>query len=218
MKCVHHGTAACLIVLLAAVESPSAQVPGRCNEPVSQRTSEVGCYVSAMQALASIAPGPVYWHLYNYPTRAVAEADKGANATVVEAFGKIWLYTIAEQNWRPPGGERVAVIGPFEISAGKQYAARYLEAVFTPGMQAAVHTHPGPEAFYLVTGTQCLETPDGVTITRAGESAIVPEGPPMTVSGIGTEMRRSVVLVLHDPSKPWIKMAHDWKPKGSCPE
>src|SRR5262249_38979800 len=70
----------------------------------------------------------------SYPTRATAEAVRGPNGTVLESFGKVWLYTIAEEKWHPSSGERLAVLGPFPITTGKQYVARYMEAVFTPGM------------------------------------------------------------------------------------
>jgi len=214
----HSNLVVLLAMLLAGAEVASAQAPGRCETPVSQRTSEVGCYLTTTEVLGSMAAGPVYWHLYTYPTRAAAEAVKGPRGTVVESFGKVWLYTIAEQGWRPPTGERVAVLGPFPIVAGKQYTARYMEAVFAPGMRAAIHRHSGPEAWYLVSGTQCLETPDGFTVAHAGEGAVVPEGPPMALSSVGTETRRSVLLVLHDASQPWITMAHDWQPQGLCPK
>jgi quercetin dioxygenase-like cupin family protein len=93
-----------------------------------------------------------------------------------------------------------------------------MEAVFTAGMKAAVHRHSGPEAWYLLTGTQCLETPEGMTVAHAGDTTIVPEGPPMALNSVGTETRRSVLLVLHDTTQPWITMAVDWQPKGLCPQ
>jgi hypothetical protein len=67
-------------------------------------------------------------------------------------------------------------------------------------------------------GVQCLETPDGITVVRAGESSLVPEGPPMMLCSVGTETRRSVLLVLHDSSKPWMMPEMQWKPKGLCPK
>ena len=201
-----------------AMGAVCAQVPGGCNTPVSQRTSEVGCYLSATEVLGTLPQDPLFWHLDVYPTRAAAEAAKGPRGTVVESFDKVWLYTIAESEWRAPSGERIATIGPLPISAGKQYTARYMEAVFTPGMRAAIHRHSGPEAWYLVSGAQCLETPEGITVARMGEGAVVPEGPPMALSSVGTETRRSVLLVLHDTSRPWIAMESDWKPKGLCPK
>jgi len=195
-----------------------AQVPGGCNTPASERTSEVGCYLTATEVLGTLPQGPLFWHLYVYPTRAAAETAKGPRGTVVEAFEKVWLYTIAEPELRISGGERIAAIGPLPISSGKQYTARYMEAVFTPGMKARIQTHSGPEAWYLVSGTQCLETPEGITIARTGEGAVVPEGPPMALSSVGTETRRSVLLVLHDTSKAWITLENEWTPKGLCPK
>jgi len=207
-----------LVVASMATGVVCAQVPGGCNTPAGQRTSEVGCYLSATEVLGALPQGSLFWHLYVYPTRAAAEAAKGPRGTVVESFEKMWLYTIAESEWRAPGGERIATIGPLPISAGKQYTARYMEAVFTPGMSARIHRHSGPEAWYLVSGAQCLETPEGITVAHAGEGAVVPEGPPMSLSSVGTETRRSVLLVLHDSSQPWITMESDWKPKGLCPK
>ena len=210
---------ALFLMILSAVEAASAQAPpGQCEEPANHRTAEVGCYLSAKKDLGTLSPGPMYWHLYNYPTRAAADAVKGPRGTVVESFGRVWLYAIAEKGWHPPNGERVAVLGPFQIIAGRQYTARYMEAVFTPGMQAGAHRHSGPEAWYLISGAQCLETPNGITVAHAGQSAVVPEGSPMALSSVGAETRRSVLLVLHDTSQPWVSVAHDWQPKGLCPK
>ena len=203
---------------LVASDPVWAQAPGGCTTPVSQRPSEVGCYVAASEALGVLGQGPVFWHLYNYATRSAAEAAKGARGTVVEAFGKVWLYQIAEESWRPANGERIAVIGPLSVTPGRPYTARYMEAVFAPGMKSAIHRHSGPEAWYVLAGAQCLETPSGITVARAGEGAIVPQGPPMVLHSVGTETRRSVLLVLHESSQPWSILASDWKPKGVCPK
>jgi quercetin dioxygenase-like cupin family protein len=207
-----------LAALLLAAGAACAQAPGGCNTPASQRTSDAGCYLSATQVLGTLPQEPLFWHLHVYPSRSAAAADKGLRGTVVESFDRVWLYTIAGADWNAAGGRRVARIGPLPIVAGRPYTARYMEAVFTPGMKAAIHRHPGPEAWYLVSGAQCLETPDGITVARMGEGAVVPEGPPMALSSVGPETRRSVLLVLHDTSRPWIAMESEWKPKGLCPK
>jgi len=196
----------------------SAPVPGGCNTPVGERTSDVGCYLDATELVGDLPQVPLFWHLYNYSTRAAAEAAKGPRGTVVESFERVWLYTIAEAGWRPSSGDRVAIIGPLRTAAGKQYTARYMEALFKPGMQGRAHQHSGPEAWYLVSGSQCLETPEGITIAHAGDSAVVREGPPMRISSVGAEMRRSVLLVLHDTSQPWMTFTSRWTPKGLCPK
>ena len=98
------------IMALAPLIAPTAwaQVPGGCTTPVGERTSEVGCYVDANEPLGELPKEPVFWHLYNYPTRAAAESAKPPHGTVVESFGKVWLYAIATANWHPPTGQRVA--------------------------------------------------------------------------------------------------------------
>src|SRR6266702_4484363 len=210
---------ACTVATLAATEAaPAQQVPGGCDTPVSQRASEVGCYLTATEALDAMPRGPVFWHLYNYPTRAAAEAVKGSQGTIVAAFGKVWLHTIAGAGWFPSGGELVAVIGPLPVTAGKQYTARYMEAVLTRGMRTAIHRHSGPEAWYTVAGAHCLEQPKGITVVRAGEGAIVPEGAPMVFSSVGVGKCQSILLVVHDKSQSWMTMASDWEPKGLCPK
>ena len=181
------------------------------------RSSEVGCYLTATETLSNLPADDLFWHLYEYPTRAAADAAKPQSfGTVAESLGKIWLYVIAPENWRPSSGQLVATIGPLRVKPGAVYTARYMEAVFPPGMQTSVHTHSGPEAWFILSGVQCLQTPEAESITRAGQGAVVPMGPPMVLTGMGTEMRRSVVLVLHDMSQPWMTIATDWKPSAPC--
>jgi quercetin dioxygenase-like cupin family protein len=203
---------------VALAQLPGTRIPGGCDVPVSQRTSETGCYLVATTPLGTLPSAPMYWHLYRYPSRAGAEAAKGMNGTVVDSLGHIWVYTIAGKNWRPTAGERVAVLGPLQVSPDKQYTARYMEAVFAPGMLTSVHRHSGAEAWYVLAGAQCLETPDRIIVARAGEGAVVPEGPPMALSGIGGDIRRSVLLVIHDSSEPWMTVTRDWAPQGRCPK
>ena len=76
------------------------------------QTARPGANAIATVALGELPQTLLYWHLDTYPTRAAAEATKGARGTVVESFDKVWLFTIAEADWRPSGGDRVARIGP----------------------------------------------------------------------------------------------------------
>ncbi|HKE45412.1 MAG TPA: hypothetical protein VKB41_12845 [Steroidobacteraceae bacterium] len=186
-------------------------------KPVSERKQELGCWITATAALGELPREPIYWHLDTFATRAAAEAVRGPRGTVVESLGKVWLLTIDGIAWRPGGGTRVSMIGPLPVKSGVNYSVQYMEAVFTPGMTAAAHRHSGPEAWYTVSGETCLETPDGVMIGRAGgPPVIVPEGPPMHLTATGKEMRRAVVLILHDSTQPATMPAHDWTPKGLC--
>lgn len=188
---------------------------GGCK-PAAERTQDLGCWIVAHQPVGEFDQSQVFWHLDTFPTRQAAEAAKSVRSTVVEALGKVWLLTIENADWRARGGERVSDIGPIPISPG-MYSAQYMEAVFSPGMTSATHTHSGPEAWYTLAGEMCLETPGGKQVGRAGgPPVIVPAGPPMQLTATGTELRRALVLILHTSSKPSTSLAHDWTPKGLC--
>lgn len=166
--------------------------------------------------LGKLPSGPVFWHPDSYPSRAAAEEAKGRNCAVVEALGKTWLLTIEHAGWRPPGGERVAEIDPLPIDPSAEYTARYMEAIFTPGMTSSVHRHSGPEVWWTLAGETCLETPKGKMVGRPGSPVIVPGGLPMYLTATGTDTRRAIVLILYDSSKPAATPANDWTPKGLC--
>jgi hypothetical protein len=211
-----------LIKVLAFGHAAHAQIPGGCTEHMSQETDGIGCWLIATETLETLPQAPLFWHLHTYPTRQAAETVKTRHGTIVESFGKIWILTIAEETWKATQGGSVARIGPLpiEIETGKPYVARYMQATFAPGKQGkgSAHRHSGPEAWYLVSGAQCLETPEGITITREGEGAVVKGGPAMMLSMMGEETRRALVLVLHDAAQRWSSLAPDWQPKGLCPQ
>jgi quercetin dioxygenase-like cupin family protein len=209
---------ACVAVLIGLCQAASAQPTGICR-PVSERAriGDVGCWIVAHASMDQLTQPQAYWHLDVYPTRAAAEAARGPRGTVVESYGKVWLFTIADKGWRPSGGERIAEIGPLPVIANRKYMAQYMEATFDPGMTAPSHEHPGPEAWHTLAGETCLETPQGRFIGRAGEPpVIIPGGPPMHLTATGTEQRRALVLILHDAAGDPSTPRRDWVPQGLC--
>ena len=210
----------CALLLFAGAQlrAQGVQTPGDPCKPVSQRTQEVGCWILADAPVGQFPASKVFWHLDAYPTRAAAQADKGPQAIIVQSMGRIWLMTLAQANWKSAHGARVGEIGPIPINAGEKYSAQFMEAVFLPGMMAPEHIHSGPEAWFNISGETCLETSDGrVQTGRAGgPQIIVPAGIAMHLTATGTEERRSLVLILHDSSKPATTLVHDWKAKGLC--
>ena len=214
------GTLVFAVALLLSTKlmAQGVAVPGDPCKPVSARTQEIGCWILADNPVGQLTKPQVFWHLDAYPTRAAAEGDKGPRGTVVESFGKEWLMTIEDENWRSPHGNRIAEIGPLPVVAGEKYTAQFMEADFTPGMTAPAHVHSGPEAWYAVGGDTCLESSDGrMQISRVGSPpVIVPMGLSMHLTAIGTERRRSIVIILHQSSHSPTTMVHDWTPKGLC--
>jgi quercetin dioxygenase-like cupin family protein len=126
------------------------------------------------------------------------------------------MFSIADRSFLTAHGEHVASVGPLALGSAASYTAWYMEATFAPGMKSAVHRHTGPEAWYVLSGEQCLETPSGKTVIGTGQSGLVPGGPPMMLTATGTGERRSLVLILGDSSLPNVLPANDWTPKGLC--
>jgi quercetin dioxygenase-like cupin family protein len=208
-----------LVVLSAVVAGVFAQAPEtdvHCV-PVAERAGrELGCFVIATTPVGKLRGITQYWYLDVFASPKAAQRAQGPRATVVAAAGKTWLFTIAPGGWQASGGERIAEIGPLKVGKTEDYTAVYMEAVFEPGMKSAVHRHAGPEAWYVLEGEQCLETPGGTLVARAGQGAIVPAGPPMQLTGTGTGKRHALVLILHDSSQAFTIPVSDWTPTGAC--
>ena len=165
------------------------------------------------------APGTSVLAIIHIPFCAAAEAVERPNGSVVESFGRVWLYVIADQGWRAASGERVAVLGPFPIVAGRQYTARYMEEVRQPGPRPQDIPVPRAPAFR-ARGFLCGERwpvpgdAAGTKVTRAGEGTVVPEGPPMTPSGVARELLRHVFVVLHMCASSWMMMEEKSEVEG----
>ncbi|QOY88275.1 cupin domain-containing protein [Paludibaculum fermentans] len=184
-------------------------------KPAAERTQTEGCWIVADKALGKL-PAEVFWTLDVYPTReSVAKAGTN-HAAVVEALGKIWLFTVGEKPAPPSQGGRVTQIGPLPVKSDEVYTAQFMEGILEPGSVSRTHVHSGPEAFYTETGESCLETPDGKQVGRKGTDLIIPEGVPMELSATGSETRRGLILVLHSSAKPATTVVAHWKSKGLC--
>src|SRR4249919_884950 len=183
--------------------------------PAGEKRPEFGCFVEASSKGLQFTSSTVYWHLRSFRNQAAAEAAKSPSGLIVAEEGKVWLSEFGPKDLAPRGGDAVAVVGPLELAPAKTYAAEIAYAVLRPGDRSRVHTHPGPEAWYVINGQQCLETPQGTTKASAGQTMFVRHSIPMELSITGSEVRRSLTLVIHDSSKGWGANS-DWKPTDAC--
>ena len=183
--------------------------------PAGAKRPEFGCFNVGTVTGLHFSQASVYWHLRAFRSRKAAEAAKSATGIVVEEDGRVWLSEFGPRNTAPQGGEAIAVVGPLQLAAAKSYAAVLSYAVMRPGDNSRVHTHPGPEGWYVLAGEQCLETPAGVNSARAGGTMTVRSNTPMELSVTGTTLRRAFALVIHDSAQGRGKPS-DWKPSGAC--
>lgn len=213
--------AAAGLAALAACGVPGAavaQATSRLCQGGAGETPGPACLVAHLD-LGPLPAAPIYWTLYRFPDATAAQRAKPAQAAVVEAFGKTWLFVVGPMTADLPGGRRLKQIGPLPLEAGGgAYSAEVLKSTFSPGMTAPLHVHSGPEAFYALDGASCLETPDGAQVARGeGHALMVRGGPPMLLVAIGPTTRHGFALILHDGALPPTTLVHDWTPKGLCP-
>lgn len=183
--------------------------------PKDDKRPQFGCFNIGTVTGLHFSQASVYWHLRAFPSRKAAEAAKSATGLVVEEDGRAWLSEFGPRNAAPRGGEAIAVVGPLQLTAAKSYTAVLSYAVMRPGDDSRVHTHPGPEGWYVLAGEQCLETPAGAIRAQAGGTATVPPNIPMELNVTGTALRRAFALVIHDSAQQ-RGIPSDWKPSGAC--
>ena len=188
-------------------------VPGGCTAAASENVGAPGCYLSAELTIEA-SPPTLYWHIVRMRSEAPAKAEVGRYrwATAVPAHGRWWLYVLSADAREPKLPDH-HVVGPFRTKRDGPVVARFMESLFPPGMRTRVHAHSGPEAFYVIDGEQCTETPDDRRRIKAGESYIVPGGLHLQAAPKG---RRNVVLVLAPVGEPWISLSDAWAGTGYC--
>ena len=185
------------------------------------RSSDTGCQLLAKIKVSQFPDAPLFWHVIKFSTGKAAETAKVQNSLVAEAEGQSWLFSFGPKNAVPKSGELVASIGPLQLTSDKLAKASLYEivaylAVMPPGTYTRVHIHPGPEAWYVLNGEQCLETPAGVMKAGTGENMFAPPMTPMRLTNTGSSVRRALFIVIHDANRPWTIPTNDWKPSGAC--
>ena len=158
--------------------------------------------------IAQLPPGPLFWRVETFPTLAEAQAAAGPTALAADVAGKAWLFTLGPAGGSSPGGSKVAEIGPVPSIAAPEFLLRIVRSGGPPGAKTPVHTHPGSETFYVVSGQLTQKTPEGVHSISAGQS--MPGHPPetpMQVSSSGTGDLTALVMFVNDATKPFSSPA-----------
>ena len=206
--------------LVAQTATQAHHAPFPCLDD-GLKANDFGCLLLGKREFASFPEGPLFWNLTAFATRAAAEAAASTSSIVVEADGKFWLSDFGPKSAASGAGEAVASIGPLALAGPNvpvfpSYQVVVYLAVMPPGRRTGVHTHPGPEAWYMLAGEQCLETPNGIIRARTGEGAMVGPGLPMQLTNNGPSTRRALFIVIHDAAQAWGAPTANWTPSGAC--
>lgn len=164
-----------------------------------------------------LPPGPLYWRVENFPTLVDAQAAVGPDgwnpasvrnetttSLIAEFAGKVWVFTLGTKDGSTPGGTKVAEIGPVPPITAPEYLLRINFGSGPPGAETPVHTHPGSEAFYVVTGRLGQRTPHGVAYVEAGHTMNGHTAElPMQVFNGGTTDLVALIMFVVDATKPF---------------
>ena len=171
----------------------------------------------AEKRLKQLPPGPWYWRIENFPSLADARAAigqgqwnpntvsyDGAPALAAEVQGKAWLFTLGPKGGATPGGTKVADIGPVPEITATEYLLRINHTGGVPGVKTPVHSHPGSETFYVLSGQLSQRSPQGERHVDAGQSMLgMGADMALEVSSSGSEELHALVLFVVDGSKPF---------------
>ena len=162
----------------------------------------------AEKKVSQLPPGPLFWRVDTFPTLAKAQAVASPTALAAEVDGKAWLFTLGPPGGSSPGGSKVAEIGPVPSITAPEYLLRVVRSGGPPGAKTPVHTHPGSETFYVLSGELTQKTPEGVNRVSAGQSMPGhPPNTPMQVSSSGTSDLSALVMFVNDATKPFSSPA-----------
>ena len=162
----------------------------------------------AERKVSDLPPGPLFWRIETFETPAKAQAAADPWSLVAEADGKTWLFTLGAAGGSTPGGTRVAEVGPIPRISASRYLLRINEASGPPGSITPIHSHPGSEAFFVLSGEQSIRGPDGVMKVAAGRAeAGRGAGIPMQVSSSGAGELRALVMFVVDAERPFSSPA-----------
>ena len=187
------------LCLMTAMSSP----------PAAAAQDEFVIKTIADKKIKALPPGPLYWRVENFSTLAQAGAAATATSLSAEVAGKVWLFTLGAAGASTPGGTKVAEVGPVPPLVAPEYLLRITYSGGPPGAKTAVHSHPGAEAFYVLTGRMGQKTPNGMTYTDAGKT-LNGQGADMAmeVTSAGTTDLNQLVMFVIDATRPFASEAH----------
>jgi hypothetical protein len=162
----------------------------------------------AEKKVAELPPGELYWRIDNFASPAEAKAAAGPWSLVVESAGKVWLFTLGASGKSSANATQVTEVGPIPRVSATEYLLRINDASGPPGSTTPVHSHPGSEAIFVLTGEQSIRGAQGTVRVAAGhaEAGQAAERS-MQVSSSGTTDLHALVMFVVDAGKPFSSPA-----------
>ena len=171
----------------------------------------------AQKKVKQLPPGPLFWRVESFPTLEDARTAVGPDgwnpasvryettmSLIAEVDGKVYVVTLGPKGAATPGGSKLAEVGPVPTVTAPEYLLRLNHGSGPPGAKTPVHSHPGSESFYVITGQLGQKTPHGVAHVEAGKTMNGhPAGMAMQVFNSGTTDLSALIMFVVDATKPF---------------
>ena len=171
----------------------------------------------AQKKITELPAGPLYWRVEKFPTLTDARAAVGPDgwnpasvqfetttSLIAEVAGAVWVVTLGPKGASTPGGTKVAEIGPLPPITASEYLLRLNYGSGPPESKTPVHSHPGSESFYVISGRLGQKSAEGVSYVDAGRTmAGHASGTTMEVFNAGKTDLNALIMFVVDASKPF---------------
>ncbi len=157
----------------------------------------------ATKSVSQLPEGELYWHIENFPTLDAAKAAGGDYSLAAEYDDKAWLFTLADRKAAGMGGTPVASVGPVPRIDAVEFLLQINSGQAPVGAKTSIHSHPGPEAFLILSGQLTQRTPYGLHVLNAGATMAGTPDQAMEVSSTGNEDLSELIMFVVDPLRPF---------------
>jgi quercetin dioxygenase-like cupin family protein len=183
-------------IMIAASAGAAQEAPEFVVTPVAEKSLE------------ALPEGDLYWHVETFATLDEAQAAATEYSVAAEADGQAWLLTLGPETPPGSGGEHVVTVGPIDRFDAPEYLMRINVSDGPPGAKTSVHSHPGSEAIYILSGEATIEWPDRVEVAGEGESlAGAPPNTAMQAVSTGDETLVELIMFVVDATEPFSSPA-----------
>jgi quercetin dioxygenase-like cupin family protein len=187
------------IFFAASVVLPTAGLAGAAE---AQEAPKFVVNKVAEKPLAALPPGDLYWTAETFATLDAAKAAATDTAVAVEIDGVAWLLTLGPADKVGHGGRLVTSIGPIDRFDAPSYLLRINVSDAPTGTRTSVHSHPGSEAMYVLSGQATVSWPGKTSVIKAGEGSTgQPPHTPMLAASTGDGTLKELIMFLVDPSQ-----------------
>jgi quercetin dioxygenase-like cupin family protein len=157
----------------------------------------------ATKSVSELPEGELYWHIETFATLEVAQAAGGDYSLAAPYDDKAWLFTLADRKAAGMGGTSVASVGPVPRIDAVEFLLQINSGHAPVGATTSIHSHPGPEAFLILSGQATQRTPYGLHVLNAGATMAGKPDQAMEVRSTGDEELRELIMFVVDPLRPF---------------